>query len=142
VSIIYEALQKTQRQRSNTQNALPRLKAQHWKWLDLGLIVTIICLLGVIAVAYFPHIVRHAPKKLPVVVHPVAPPVLPKKVEYKPNLILNGVMLAEDDEIALINNKSFHVGDTVEGLRVVSIRPETVKLRDNSNHTVVLQVTS
>lgn len=99
-----------------------------------------------------PSIGMVAPQPVPQVSQPVpettqapapqlsqsAPPVLVQHpslpiADYVGNLILNGVFETDQDKIALINNQSYHIGDTVGGMKIVSMEMDSVKLRNDKN---------
>ena len=61
------------------------------------------------------------------------------EAEFKNKHILNGVFLSHQENIALINNQAFHVGDTVENMEIVNISLNQVTLRDGKN-TLQLRV--
>lgn len=44
-------------------------------------------------------------------------------------LTLNGVLISGTEKIALINNQAFHLGDIVDGMKIVSIEVNSVKLQ-------------
>jgi hypothetical protein len=123
VSIIYEALKKTQRNREvRNMPARERVAARNLDWLDKSLVAFIVLLVLFIMYLYLPQIVKHK-KVQPVAV--VATPAAvvtarvaaPAVVNEAPqtaipatasNLILNGVLLSTNVKVALINNKTFH----------------------------------
>jgi hypothetical protein len=138
VSIIYNALQKTQKTLSQQPN-LPRER----KWIDFLLFLIIAILTFVVFFAYYPKIQNyfHKPavvkkKVVAVVAPPVAPapkPLVPTEMDYHGKLVLNGIFLSQTEKMALINNKPMHVGDVVEGKKIIDIDYNKVKLQDQSN---------
>lgn len=62
---------------------------------------------------------------------PVKPVVLQETNSLPSNskLILNGVLISGEEKMALINNQVFHLGDLVEGMKIVSIEMNNVKLQ-------------
>ena len=132
MSIIYDALQKTQKNRENKQSHSIGMSPKRSQWLDVILGVVIVSLLVFVVVGYYP---RWSAKKA-VVIQPKSvvaaiQPVVKRSVEipYKGNLVLNGVFISDQEKLALINNQSLHVGDTVEGMKIVSVSQSSVKLR-------------
>lgn len=124
MSIIYDALQKTQRQ-LNTKNQLKTIRPFH-NWFDVILVSIILILLIVTLIAYFPIFKKWmiTDKKHPVIpTHTVTPRPSPGV-----KLILNGIFISENDKVAQINNRLVSVGDAVEGNRVLEITSNKVKL--------------
>jgi len=145
VSIIYEALRKTQRNREvRNMPARERVAVRNWDWLDKALVVFILVLLVFIVFLYWQHMVkRPSPQQVASVAAPVqvtmptstvvsAAPVVPA------DLILNGVLLSDNEKLALINKKSFHIGDSVVGMKIISIEIDSVQL-DNNGQIVTLR---
>ena len=56
-------------------------------------------------------------------------------------LILNGIFTSDRIKIAMINDQSFHVGDMISGMKIVDIQYDGVKLK-NKNHLIVLKSTA
>lgn len=142
MSIIYEALKKTQRNREyRSMPARERIAVRNLDWLDKGLVGTIFLLSFIILWMYIPHMVRHhAPLTAAFTAKAVTPvsqqaqaPVQQEAAIATNNLTLNGVLLSDSDKIALINNRTYHVGDNVEGLKIVSIEFDNVRLRKGHN---------
>lgn len=52
-------------------------------------------------------------------------------------LVLNGVLVSDDEKIALINNQSLHTGDSIAGMKVVSIEINKVILQQGSQFIVL-----
>jgi len=121
VSIIYNALKKTQTvQESTATTSIPtpsQPKRSHSVLLHtLGLIgVSILALL----VSYF--FMRHFHHSKPVVV-----------AEKHPVLVLNGVMLSPQDKIAIINNREYHIGDQLAGMKIINMDMNSVVLQNKS----------
>ena len=145
MSIIYEALRKTQRNREvRNMPARERVAVRNWDWLDKALVVFILVLLVFIVFLYWQHMVkRPSPQQVASVAAPVqvtmptstvvsAAPVVPA------DLILNGVLLSDNEKLALINKKSFHIGDSVVGMKIISIEIDSVQL-DNNGQIVTLR---
>lgn len=144
MSIIYNALQKTQR------NLGKRGVTREKRWVDITLLSIIAAMLIVNAVTYYPKLKKHFAKTITVTksaaplsvkttnVVAIAPPAHliaapPKEIEYQGKLVLNGVLLSEQEKVALIDNQPMHVGDVVDGKKIISIEMNTVKLADKDN---------
>ena len=63
------------------------------------------------------------------------------ETEYRGKFILNGVFLSDDEKVALINNQSYHVGDTLDGMKIVGIDLNSVKFK-LSNQILVLKASA
>ncbi|MDR3491690.1 MAG: hypothetical protein P4M12_06555 [Gammaproteobacteria bacterium] len=158
MSIIYDALQKTQKKRapvmaaekpvekiivSTPEKDTVSVHDNHFEWIDILLFITITCL--VFAIIF---LAQHKYKNY----------VNQKKIEqallmktkqnefqiqlrniYKKSHVLNGVFISSGDQVALINNKSFHLGDNVDGMKLVSLELNKVKLQ-NADSVLVLNV--
>jgi hypothetical protein len=161
VSIIYEALKKTQLNREVKRNPVRKVNRNHFKmrmrinirdfdWPDVALAGVIGVLLVTSVSVYsihFAHKFSHhtlvasnthhtaAPVAKAGLHQPVAnaaqvalPPETVITGTDNTDLVLNGVLLSDEEKLALINNKTFHVGDMVGGMRIVSIDFNSVKL--------------
>ena len=49
---------------------------------------------------------------------------------YHGKLVLNGVLLGDQEKIALINNQPYHLGDSIEGMKIVNIELNSITLQD------------
>jgi type II secretory pathway component PulC len=139
VSIIYDALQKTQRHRSVNRDGSQRQVSLKMKIIDKGLMLAIVLLSAVVLYAYHPFILKlfHRSAKVPLVaVVPAAPALV--YAAPPPNLVLNGVLMSDENQTALINNQFFHLGDVVNGMKIVSIELNNVRLQ-RENEIVVLR---
>lgn len=104
MSIIYEALKKTQETRDKKG---PGFNVK--KWVLLPLIIFVSLLIGYAGYHYLPQvIIRHA--KIP--------------------LTLSAIFLSANNSSALINDQIYHLGDTVNNMKIVSIDPNSVELQD------------
>lgn len=144
MSIIYEALKKTQKKRqimASSQmaepKASPKIRIHQFQRLDLidgAIVVLLISLL--MAIAYQWQQRTHGKKIATVSAKPVAKVIAPPKIDlvsYKQNHLLNGTFISKSDSFALINNKPFHLGDTVDGFKVVDLQLNYVKLKNDEN---------
>ena len=170
MSIIYEALKKTQHNREVKRNPARKIQRPRFKmrvnirdfdWPDVGLAALIGVLLVVSVSVYTVHFARklsrhtivasnhHAvPAIVPAILKaatPAAPTEMPAETMVmgadNTDLVLNGVLLSDEEKLALINNKTFHVGDMVGGMRIVSIDFNSVKLA-NGGQLMTLRTAS
>jgi hypothetical protein len=148
VSIIYEALRKTQRNREvRNMPARERVAVRNLDWLDKALVVFIITLLIFILILYWPHLFKqHAQQPVATAAVPVqltapAPTVVSVAPVTSANLTLNGVLISDNEKLALINKKTYHIGDNVEGMKIISIEINSVEL-DNNGQIVTLRTAS
>lgn len=158
MSIIYEALKKTQDSspreaipevKSRSGQAMPNVKR------PLGLAAIVILILGVSIFWFFrdgtkpqaslkitrpppsPSAVSAAnPAGIALPMHLLSLPAADKEGSNQeglaqgnlPNLILNGIVLSGDGNIALVNNQIVRVGDAVEGAKVEEISDNQIVL--------------
>jgi type II secretory pathway component PulC len=143
VSIIYDALQKTQRNRAAIRDLYQEKMSKRMQFLDVGLYVLIIGLIAAVLFAYLPRVYKHySVAKPPVQVEKVVAvrKASPTPVEIKTNMVLNGVMLSDQNKIALINNQSYHLGEWVDGMQIVNIQLNQVKLQKDNEYVVLRTV--
>lgn len=144
MSIIYEALQKTQRNRQNKLNNDKFVNAEivtrRFDLFDLILISIIMCLLSAVVYLYHSHFSVKTPAK-PIPSATVAsnevPTVQVTEAVSTPQLTLNGVLVSDADKIALINNQPLHTGDTISGMKIVSIELNEVVLQQGTQRLVL-----
>jgi hypothetical protein len=160
VSIIYEALKKTQLNRETKRNvSRPRRRTmpfmQDWEWIDVGLAALIgILLIACVSlyVVHFAHRSSHSGNNHSAATSSRSTSTTASMIEQtastssddapdEKDLVLNGVLLSDEEKLALINNKTFHVGDMVEGMRIVSIDFNSVKLA-NGKQLMTLRTAS
>jgi hypothetical protein len=146
VSIIYEALKKTQRSREiknhvARENKYPArlierlsIRTPYRVNLALGgiiLTLTVLVLGGHVANAFHHDAEVVKPQSVPVATAVIEEPVPAK------HMVLKGVLLSDQDKMALINNQPYHVGDVVEGMKIVSIEFNSVILRQGDRKLVL-----
>jgi hypothetical protein len=156
VSIIYEALQKTQVE--DELQHIPSSQDEMTKddWIDVGISLMIAFLLAMIMVAHYPQFNNKSKdillsKKNSKVVsilkvsEETVKPVVKQasdatiigvpfdEAAYKLNHTLNGVFVSEEEKIAMVNNRFFNIGDSIDGMKVVSIEPDKIKLQNKNN---------
>ncbi len=139
MSIIYDALQKTQRNRSGNKDINLDHINRKIRFLDRGLLIAIILLLVMVGYAYHPLLTMHlhVTKTKPVVI------AAPQTVEAAapPNMVLNGVLMSDNNQTALINNQFYHIGDSVNGMKIINIELNNVKLQQG-NQVVILRTSA
>jgi archaellum component FlaF (FlaF/FlaG flagellin family) len=134
-----------------------RIAVRNLGWLDKALVVFIIALLVFILILYWPHFTKHqtaqqAVTAAPVIVQAVESAPLPTTLPMNEvasvipasanNLLLSGVLVSDNEKLALINKKMYHIGDNVEGLKILSIDINTVQLQDDHGRMVTLRTAS
>ena len=136
MSIIYNALQKTQQNRLKkfeTQTSTPsKMPVRYLVWAGAGILIVSVL---AITIALFSHHPKPPPVVAPKVVV-VAKPVFNPEI-YKNKHIVNGVYLSDQEKIALINNKFIHPGDMLDGMKVVSIESNRVIVRSADNALIL-----
>jgi len=131
LSIIYDALQKTQTVRQTPTIESPtKNKVVHSNKIFLLLLLAFsLCLSLFLYTHYYPHkkpSIPPAPLKIatPIAKHtPLKAPI---------NLVLRGVFISDNEKVALINNKMLHVGDSYQGIKVLAIQLDKVKLKKDN----------
>jgi hypothetical protein len=182
VSIIYDALQKTQQKREyvKLQSNYTQPKAQN-RWVKpIGYALVLLLLsasTGALVAMYWPsankkelaessaaeiagriraprpegeHLwvsnaintnASNAVSAHPTGIEPVSNTIVadvsksqqPDSLPFDTKLILNGVLISGIEKIALINSQPFHLGDLVQGMKIVAIEPDSVKLQEGQN---------
>lgn len=166
MSIIYDALQKTQQSRE-LHSTLPlekpsekRLEKSHSRvflvgaWMGMAAIVCAGMLAMPHALKAFRHVhltgylfypikkaqapvVKQVALVKPVMKPAIIKPVAPKLPTIK--LAVDGVLLSYTENLVMINKHLYHVGDTVGGMRIVSIEFDKVRL-EGGNQSLNLEV--
>lgn len=126
MSIIYDALNKTQEIRQNKTGQHKKSKFSRLKDNIKIIIFTIlfISLLSIIII-YFNHHYLHK--------HPLAITANhPSLVTYHAakSYQLDGVFLSDHHQVAIINHAYYHIGDKLDGMKVMSLSTNEVKLKD------------
>jgi hypothetical protein len=138
VSIIYKALQKTQNYRQKETKPVSEAGSRSWsRWIDVGLAILILLLLSIIIFEYSPRIVNyikttHSSKPQPA-------QAMINEAEFKTKYILNGIFISDQAKVAIINNKTVHLGDNVGGLKVIHLGENDVELQLD-NQVIILEV--
>lgn len=135
MSIIYDALKKSQQARAAKApiTVARRPKIQRKNIITTLLILTVIF---TILAAFMPG----GPSlKMPSLIgqNKTQAPII---VASAPRLMLDGVFLSDTEKLAMINRRSYHEGDSVSGMKVISIAFDQVQLRGKS-HSVTLRNT-
>jgi hypothetical protein len=127
VSIIYDALNKTQeiRQNKTGQNKKPKFSRLKENIKIIIFTILFISILSTIII-YFNHHYLHK--------HPIAitanRPTLTTYHAAK-SYQLDGVFLSDHHQVAIINHAYYHIGDKLDGMKVVSLSANEVKLKDH-----------
>ncbi len=159
MSIINEALKKTQ-EKLRITTASPLLESQKSDqkegkkiWIRITVIFVLVGFLGcgliffalsknrlALATKETKHEITQEqtpqsfkPSPVPVVQNP-HPSAQPPPAASKPNsneLVLSGIMTMGDEQLALINNKIYKVGDYIGDRQVLSISVDKVEISDN-----------
>lgn len=146
MSIIYDALKKSQKNRAASQPVrirqrlrLPQVKMINVSWKNMILILGILTSLYVMVMMLT---VQDPPgaKRLFAQQQVIRIPVSKARLASAPRLMLEGVFLSENEQLAMINHRTYHVGDKVNGMQVVNIALDEVTLQDKK-HSVVLRNT-
>lgn len=152
MSIIYEALKKSQKIRSASKPE-PKVKAipakRHGNARN-HLIITLLfltCLFTIYMAATMPHgkLLPSLSMTKKTINHDAAAATkraLAKRepVFIIPKLRLDGVFLSNREKMAMIDNKAYHLGDEVKGMKLVSITLDKVKLK-HKKQTLTLRNT-
>lgn len=135
MSIIYKALQKTQKNLENKSQSISETKTSSRKhlWFDIALMIIIATLLILAGYTYFPLLHFH---KKTVIVQPVD---IFNEMDFRNKYQVNGVFVSDQNKFVMINSQPYHIGDYVGGLMIVSIDYHDIKLQ-NANHVVMLKV--
>lgn len=142
MSIIYDALQKTQHNRAGTRDIYQEQMSKKSDMLDKGIFITIIVLSLIVAVAYFPRVLKHYSGQATHQTVAVVKPVPKAPVQVSLNLVLNGILIAgrDVDSVAIIDNQTYHIGDIVRGMKVMRIESNGVKLQRGNEYAILRTV--
>lgn len=127
MSIIYEALKKTQQKRTISGEITVQQKQKMSMSTTIILInlLLIICLLAFSKI-YSTIFVHKAPLPPPPTPAPVK--IVKKQLPAIDKFLLSGMFISKDEKLVIINNKTLHEGDLVDGAKVASILPNKVIL--------------
>ncbi len=143
MSIIFDALQKTQQKREKKPGLDWQITTAKntIEWVDTILLLLILSLLSVIAYHYFRTVMNHSAHvvAMPAVKQAISAPPVVAQAESVPApeamghaLVLNGVYVSNQEKLALINNQSYHLGDMVDDLKIVGIEFNRVTLQSKT----------
>lgn len=132
MSIIYDALKKTQRKRQtiheSTINMSPKMNRTLPKVRSKSYILPSMLFIGLlITFTGYQYTQYQAAYK--------APAAVKKAVD----LTLNGVFVSDKSKIAMINNDTYKVGDRINGMQIVAIDMNLVTMKDKDQNTVTLK---
>ena len=138
MSIIYRALQKTQKTREKTTADVLRMRPD---WIIKGMGGLIVLLFGAVLYSYLSSMhfpILHA---APVVKTPAPVPVqVVSEDAFKTKYFLNGIFMSDKTKMAMINSQYFHIGDMIDGFRIYHICDKDVKLRNEHQQIITLEV--
>jgi len=140
VSIINDALKKTQQHRKNGKEKSVQAivkpvekraaelirKYDRIPWKTTG-IVTMTILLVILAAATYQQM-----RSVKYFLQPM------HNTQEKVNIVLDGVFLSNNMNVALINKQTMRLGDRVNGMKIVAINLDTIKLQ-GENGTIELR---
>jgi Type II secretion system protein B len=69
-------------------------------------------------------------------------PTKPPDLSQTGNLVLSAIMISPEHRLAVINGKILHEGDMINGLKVISITPNTVDLASSQEKLTLVLLTS
>lgn len=135
MSIIYEALKKVENATADAKDNLgsPKRKNSRFLWLVYSACaLLIISLAGIFINSLFVKPTSSLPHQPPANITPLVAPQQLKSSEIPitklPLFFLTGIIFADNEYLALINNQIVKVGDFIEGSRVVKINPDSVEM--------------
>jgi len=133
LSIIYDALKKSQKARAKSQRiTVMRMPGNR----RTQIIATLLLLTGLFVMAVAIKLIATTTKpELAQNIQPVKlPAALPAAVEAAsaPRLLLEGVFVSEREKLAMINHHAYHEGDLLNGMQVINISFEQVTLKGKS----------
>lgn len=129
MSIIYEALKKTQNKRSEAQEFIEpqkinnALKVRSYSVILMG-ILSFLVIVNIFQ--YFYH--AYAAKRPSAQVSQA--PVIAEDEIFKNKHKLSGVFLSTNEKVAMIDNKFYYLGSSIDGMKLVKMKLNQVTLRD------------
>lgn len=115
---------------SDQAEAQPQEAVRHYMSRSTVLLIVMVIVMSV-ALAHLS--LTHVPAPQPVIAKPLPPHL------HKLKMQLDGVFLGGKDKRAMINHNLFSEGEQIDGLRIVAIEEERVKLQDDQ-HTLELHM--
>ena len=136
MSIIYDALKKTQQARkgssNSTANTAPskfvkatKARIMRLKFKKPLLILGVVSVLMLLLVTAIQYVQLNRARSTP----PAPKKVVIDASQYKMKHVLNGVFISENETVAMINKSLFHRGDTIDGMTIASIDTEGVQMK-------------
>ncbi|MBV9576116.1 MAG: hypothetical protein JO149_05800 [Gammaproteobacteria bacterium] len=140
MSIIYDALQKTQHNRT-TQSSEPlpktpaaKMIAKQWPKKRISVLM-ILFALSLLFLFFSNKSPSTSPSQTTLALNTKAVHNLPRKNIH---LTLNGVFLSDQLKVAMINNQTYKVGDKINNFKVMSIQANRVQLQ-SANQKITLR---
>ncbi len=144
MSIIYEALKKSQKTRAAKKSmpniSMPKISRLRLPKLSRKEMILIALIFSAFFITYFMIKTQTPPganamfsvnqlviKPSPVVIQQAA----------MTRLKLEGVFLSENERLAMINHRTYHEGDNVNGMKIVSIAFDRVTLQSKARSMVL-----
>jgi len=127
LSVIYNALKKTQETREEQQKIPPKKSVLLFsnlvdikrKWIQL-----IMCFAIAIIIAMMVYTFKYSL---------TSAKSLPANTVTSEKLTLTGILISEKTKIAMINKQTYSLGDTIQGKKIVSIHLNGIRLQDGNN---------
>ena len=129
MSIIYDALKKSQHARANKSQIAV---AQRPRLTRKNVIITLLILTSLFVVAATITITNQHAKNAALSQKKVVPVKPIVAIAQAPRLMLEGVFLSENEKLAMINHHTYHEGDNVHGMQIVNIAFDQVTLKNNN----------
>lgn len=129
MSIIYNALQKTQKNREKKHSSPSSHRGiVRSDWISRFLMMVIAVLAVIAIIAYYPRVKEHLVAMAETNVHSEQ-----MKLEdaFRHKHTLNGVFVSDNNKVAMINGQYYHVGDEMEGMLLYHICDRDVRLRND-----------
>lgn len=135
MSIIYDALKKSQQARAEKPALTVSRKAGSVRMNRKDMILTLLILTCLFATAVIVTMSAESALNLPIIGKKIAgakPKPVALRINAAPRLMLDGVFLSDKEKLAMINRRSYHEGDVISGFKVVSIAFDQVRLKDQT----------
>jgi len=138
VSIIYDALKKTQKNRESnlsiTSSTIPvSFSIQKKKKRSIYIITTLAVALSLVFYFFTPH-------KEPIKVTQKTVQAQPIKLNSSHGLVLDGLFVSDTNKVAMINHQMVRIGSVINNMTVVAITSKSVKLKQGDQVFVLSPV--
>lgn len=138
MSIIYDALKKSQQVRSSRKTRVAVAVKQRITRKNVIIMLLLLTTIFVISatITISGRLINNAKLSENKPIAKPRPPVV--AIARAPRLMLEGVFLSSTEKLAMINHHTYHEGDTVNGMQVVNIAFDQVTLKNNT-HSIQLR---